>query len=109
LVHGASMLRRDGDSAEPSVIRFSTEALRSGLSSPVDATVPRKPPIKGLNKGKARGGPTSNQTIENNRESGVGGLVAGACFRRYLVYPRLLFWCLGPQYSGCRRKILSDK
>jgi AcrR family transcriptional regulator len=38
LVHGASMLRRDGDSAEPSVIRFSTEALRSGLSSPVDAS-----------------------------------------------------------------------
>ena len=33
LVHGASMLRRDGDSVEPPVIRFSTEVLRSGLSS----------------------------------------------------------------------------
>ena len=33
LVHGASMLRRDGDSVEPSVIRLSTEVLRSGLSS----------------------------------------------------------------------------
>ena len=33
LVHGASMLRRDGASAEPPVIRFSTEVLRSGLSS----------------------------------------------------------------------------
>jgi AcrR family transcriptional regulator len=33
LVHGASMLRRDGHTAEPSVIRFSTEALRSGLSN----------------------------------------------------------------------------
>jgi len=31
LVHGASMLRRDGDRAEPRVIRFSTEVLRSGL------------------------------------------------------------------------------
>jgi len=31
LVHGASMLRRDGDSVEPPVIRFSTEVLRSGL------------------------------------------------------------------------------
>ena len=33
LVHGASMLRRDGESAEPPVIRFSTEVLRSGLSN----------------------------------------------------------------------------
>jgi AcrR family transcriptional regulator len=33
LVHGASMLRMDGDSAEAHFIRFSTEALRSGLSN----------------------------------------------------------------------------
>ena len=33
LVHGASMLRRDGDRVEPPVIRLSTEVLRSGLSS----------------------------------------------------------------------------
>src|SRR5206468_4118854 len=33
LVHGASMLRRDGESVEPPLIRFSTEVLRSGLSS----------------------------------------------------------------------------
>ena len=33
LVHGASMLRMDGDSAELPFIRFSTEALRSGLSN----------------------------------------------------------------------------
>jgi AcrR family transcriptional regulator len=32
LVHGASMLRLDRDSAEPPFIRFSTETLRSGLS-----------------------------------------------------------------------------
>ena len=32
LLHGASMLRMDGDSAEQPFIRFSTEALRSGLS-----------------------------------------------------------------------------
>ncbi len=33
LVHGASMLRMEGDGAEPPFIRFSTEALRSGLSN----------------------------------------------------------------------------
>jgi len=33
LVHGASMLRRDGNSVEPPVIRFTTEVLRSGLRS----------------------------------------------------------------------------
>ena len=33
LIHGASMLRRDGESVEPPVIRFSTEVLRSGLSN----------------------------------------------------------------------------
>jgi len=32
-VHSASMLRMDGDSAEAPFIRFSTEALRSGLSN----------------------------------------------------------------------------
>ena len=33
LVHGASMLRMEGEGAEPPFIRFSTEALRSGLSN----------------------------------------------------------------------------
>ena len=33
LVHGASMLRRDGESVEPPLIRFSTEVLRSGLAA----------------------------------------------------------------------------
>jgi len=33
LVHSASMLRMDGDSSEAPFIRFSTEALRSGLSN----------------------------------------------------------------------------
>jgi AcrR family transcriptional regulator len=32
LVHGASLLPREGNSAEPSFIRFSAEVLRSGLS-----------------------------------------------------------------------------
>ena len=31
LVHGASLLRTDGDGAEPPFIRFSTELLRAGL------------------------------------------------------------------------------
>ena len=31
LVHGASLLRMDGDGAEPPFIRFSTELLRAGL------------------------------------------------------------------------------
>jgi len=33
LVHGASLLHMAGDSADPRFIRFSTEALRSGLSN----------------------------------------------------------------------------
>ncbi len=33
LIHGASMLRLDGDSAEMRFMRFSTEALRTGLAS----------------------------------------------------------------------------
>ena len=33
LVHGASMLRREGDSTDETLIRLSTEVLRSGLSS----------------------------------------------------------------------------
>jgi AcrR family transcriptional regulator len=33
LIHGASMLRMDRDNAERPFIRFSTEALRSGLSN----------------------------------------------------------------------------
>ncbi len=40
LVHGASMLRMDRDSEEPHFIRFSTEALRSGLSNPRMLSVP---------------------------------------------------------------------
>lgn len=35
LIHAASMLRLDEDSAELPFLRFSTEALRSGLSSRV--------------------------------------------------------------------------
>ena len=33
LVHGASVLRIDGDSVDPNFIRFSTEVLRSGLAA----------------------------------------------------------------------------
>jgi hypothetical protein len=40
LVHGASTLRMHGDSAESPFIRFSTEALRSGLSNRDDQTLP---------------------------------------------------------------------
>ena len=40
LVHGASILRLDSDSAEPHFIRFSGEVLRSGLTEPRPPVTP---------------------------------------------------------------------
>ena len=40
LVHGASMLRRDGENVQPPLIRFSTEVLMSGLRSQQPPAVP---------------------------------------------------------------------
>jgi AcrR family transcriptional regulator len=45
LIHGASMLRTDGDRVEPNFIRFSTEILWSGLGARQTPAVPGKPPI----------------------------------------------------------------
>jgi AcrR family transcriptional regulator len=53
LVHGATMLRIDVDSAEPTFIRFSTEALRSGLSNrQMPSIAPQPAAKKGLNTRK---------------------------------------------------------
>ena len=50
LVHGASMLRMSEDSEEPAFIRFSTEALRSGLSNrQMPSVSPQAAVKKGLN------------------------------------------------------------
>jgi AcrR family transcriptional regulator len=55
LVHGASMLRMDGDTAEPLFIRFSTETLRSGLSNRQMPSVSSQALDKGADHEKGTG------------------------------------------------------
>ena len=65
LVHGASMLRREGDSADVTLIRLSTEILRSGL---INQQTPAFSP-QAADKGAEHAEPPGRQRVKRSSET----------------------------------------
>jgi len=65
LVHGASMLRREGDSTDETLVRLSTEVLRSGLSN---QQTPAFSP-QAADKGAGHAEPPGRQRVKRSSET----------------------------------------